>query len=65
MPATSIRAATEMLDLDREALHLRLGGLMTEINQLAGRVAALRQQPETAHTINMLTERSRALVAAT
>ena len=54
-----------MLELDREALRLRLGGLMTEINRLAGRVAALRQQPEIAYTISMLTERSRALVTAT
>ena len=59
------RVATEMLELDREALHLRLGGLMTEINQLAGRVASLPQQPKIAYTISMLTERSRALVAAT
>ena len=52
------------VELDREGLRTRLGGLLAEINRLEASSGQLSQDWESAHTLNRLMESSRALLTA-
>jgi len=52
------------VELDREGLRTRLGGLLVEINRLEARSGPLSQDWESAHTLNRLMASSRDLLTA-